>query len=265
MKQVFKEYPIKIVVHLAGLKSVKESMDYPEKYMNNNIIGSLNLIQNSLCSGVEKFIFSSSASVYGIPENSIPINEKCKTNPINYYGFTKLYIENYLNWISKNYSMKHVAFRYFNAAGYSNKIGSIRKKEKKPENLIPKVMKVANLEAKNIKVYGSDYQTKDGTCIRDYIHVLDLALAHVEAINYLEKNSSTTFNLSSGLGYSVLEVIKAIEVISGRKIKFTFEDRRKGDPPILISDFKKAKQLLGWEPIYNLNDIVESAWKVYSK
>ena len=237
-------------------------MNNTAKYTANNIIGSLNLISTAVKFKIKKFIFSSTAAVYGTP-NSIPLDENHEVNPINHYGYTKLYIENYLKWISKIEPIKFISFRYFNAAGYSTKQDLINKKEKAPENLLPIVMEVANNTRKDFNIFGNDYNTEDGTCIRDYIHVLDLAEAHIRAIDYLDTGDSSTINLSTGIGCSVLDIVKITEQTIGNKITFNYEGRREGDPPVLISTFDKANKLLGWNPKYSIEDIISSMWKIY--
>ena len=249
---------------MAAFKSVAESARKTSKYTENNIIGSLNLISTAIRFKVEKFIFSSTAAVYGIPQNN-PIDETHPLNPINHYGYTKLYIENYLKWISRIENIKFISLRYFNAAGYTFKNNLIKHKEKNPENLLPIVMEVANKSRLKLEVFGDDYNTADGSCIRDYIHVLDLADAHIKAISYLDTNDSSIINLSTGIGHSVLDIVKITEQVTDQKIPYSFSPRREGDPPILISTFNKAKELLNWTPKYSINDIILSMWRVYKK
>tara|TARA_S200000501_G_scaffold160469_1_gene151349 strand:- start:292 stop:1266 length:975 start_codon:yes stop_codon:yes gene_type:complete len=265
LESIFSSNSISSIIHMAALKSVSESMENTDIYNENNIFGSINLISMAVKYKIKKFIFSSTAAVYGSPQIDHFIDEYQQTNPINHYGFTKLYIENYLEWISKLYPIKFVAFRYFNAAGYSKKNNLILYKEKSPENLLPIIMEVANCERDKLNIFGNDYNTTDGTCIRDYIHVLDLADAHVKAISFLDHESSEVINLSTGIGYSVLDVLKTSEKVLGKRIEFTFSDRRKGDPPKLISSFNKARKLLSWEPKYDLSEIIDSMWKIYRK
>tara|TARA_Y100000768_G_C23934497_1_gene661868 strand:+ start:305 stop:1264 length:960 start_codon:yes stop_codon:yes gene_type:complete len=258
LEKIFKKHRIEAVIHLAALKNVEESNVKQELYFKNNIVGSINIISLVMKYSIEKFIFSSSASVYGDPER-IPIDEQHRTNPINYYGLTKLYIDNYLDLLNKQNRINFISFRYFNAAGYS--LDNFR--EKKSHNLIPLVMKNI-LEAKKLfKVYGNDYNTHDGTCIRDYIHASDIALAHIKALKYLDKNKSNIFNLSCNKPYSVLDIINISEKISKKNLNYTFSDRRLGDPATLISNYNKAKLKLNWEPLHSIDEIILSAWKYY--
>ena len=222
------------------------------------------MISKSIEYKVDKFIFSSTAAVYGSP-NYLPIDEKHKTNPINHYGFTKLYIEKYLDWISNFNKMKFISFRFFNAAGYNGKI--ISRTEYNPQNLLPLLMEVATGKKGKINIFGNDYNTIDGTCIRDYIHVLDIAHAHFKAINYLENNKdSQIINLSSEKGYSILEVIKVVENVVGNKIVHSFQQRRQGDPPELVASSKKANQILNWKAEFSdIENIIQTSWDLYKR
>tara|TARA_B100002051_G_scaffold132491_1_gene125946 strand:- start:33 stop:1016 length:984 start_codon:yes stop_codon:yes gene_type:complete len=264
LESLFLNNKIESIVHMAAFKAVGESVDNPGKYTDNNIIGSLNLISFAIKYNINKFIFSSTAAVYGNPEFT-PIDEAHSKNPINHYGFTKLYIENYLHWISSITPLNFVSLRYFNAAGYSFKKNLIKYREKEPENLLPIIMEVAINKRSEFKIFGNDYNTKDGTCIRDYIHVLDLASAHIKALHYLNNNChSTIINLSTGNGNSVLDVIGVAEKITNNKINYNFSNRREGDPPILISTNNKAKKELGWSPKYSIEEIISSMWNIYN-
>ena len=262
LKELFSKNEIDSIIHMAAFKSVGESAGKTSKYTENNIIGSLNLISFAVKYNVEKFIFSSSAAVYGVPQRSL-IDENHSLNPINHYGFTKLYIEKYLAWICNLEKLKFVSLRYFNAAGYTFKKDLIKYKEKAPENLLPIVMEVANNSRDKLNIYGNNYDTKDGTCIRDYIHVLDLAEAHIKSIAYLDNNESTEINLSTGIGYSVLDIVNIAKRITRNNINFQFSPRREGDPGILISNYIRGKKLLNWEPKYSINDIISSMWNIY--
>lgn len=265
LELLFSNNKIDSIIHMAAFKAVGESIDNPGKYTDNNIIGSLNLISFAIKYNINKFIFSSTAAVYGNPE-FIPIDETHPKNPINHYGFTKFYIENYLHWISSITSLNFVSLRYFNAAGYSFKKNLIKYKEKEPENLLPIIMEVAINTRSRLEVFGNDYNTKDGTCVRDYIHVLDLADAHVKALNYLDNNNhSTIINLSTGNGSSILDVIDIAEKTTNNKINFSFSNRRQGDPPILISTNNKAEKELKWSPKYSIEEIILSMWNIYNK
>ncbi len=263
LRSIFEKYSINSIIHMAACKSVNESFLNPNKYTENNILGSINLIMLAIEYNVEKFIFSSTAAVYGYPEYN-PIDEEHPLRPINHYGFTKLYIEKYLAWVSKFQNIKFVSLRYFNAAGYSTNNNLIKHTEKKPENLLPIVMEVASNKRNHINIYGNDYDTQDGTCIRDYVHVLDLAEAHIKALDFLNVNQNMAFNLSSGYSHSVLEVIKKLEILLNKKIKFKFSNRREGDPPILVSKSKQAHQLLKWEVRYSdIDNILSSMYHYY--
>jgi UDP-glucose 4-epimerase len=253
-----KKYKVDAVIHFAAFAYVGESVENPGLYYRNNVVGSFNLIKVINELGIKKFVFSSTCSIYGNPEN-IPISEKEPANPINPYARTKYIIENILNDFDTSYGLKYIALRYFNAAGDSD--GGIIGESHDPEpHLIPLVLYTALGKKENIKVYGDDYPTKDGTCIRDYIHVNDLADAHIKALDYLEKNKSTVINLGTGNGYSVKEIVDAARKITGKEIKSEIVGRRPGDPAILIADNKKAKEVLGWIPEYNLDRILETAW-----
>ncbi len=264
LSRAFKEDKFDCVIHLAANKAAGESMTNPSKYATNNIIGSLNLINNCVKYGVETFIFSSSAAVYGIP-NYTPIDELHPLKPTNYYGHTKLMVENSLSWFSRLKGMNFASLRYFNAAGFDikNRIVGI---ENSPQNLIPIVMEAAIGERKKIDIYGNDYATKDGTGIRDYIHVNDLSSAHIKAINYVKsEKKNLTINLGTGSGFSVLDVINKVENISKVELRYDFKERRDGDSDIVTADAKLAKKLISWEPIYSdLDTIISTTWKVYS-
>ena len=253
------------VIYLAAYKAAGESMTDPSKYANNNIIGGINLIKACIQNNIDKFIFSSSAAVYGKPEYN-PIDESHPLNPINYYGYTKLVIERNLQWFSKLEGLRYTALRYFNAAGYDID-QNIMGKEKNPQNLIPIVMEVASGHQKHLNIYGSDYSTKDGTGVRDYIHVSDLAAVHITSLDYLSQNNKDLLiNLGTGEGYSVLDVINIAKKISNNNIDYNFVERREGDPDTVIAGSEKAKKLINWSPIYSdLFTIIESTWKVYNK
>ena len=254
-----------VVIHLAADKAAGESMINPAKYAKNNIIGGINLIKACVENGIYKFIFSSSAAVYGIPEYN-PIDELHPLSPINYYGYTKLLIENNLKWFSDLKGIRYASLRYFNAAGYdlSNKIF---KKENNPQNLIPVIMEMANQERDKLFIFGNDYKTKDGTGVRDYIHVSDLAGGHLSAIKYIsEKNKDLIVNLGTGEGHSVIDVINMTREVSGKKIEYSFTDRRAGDPNIVIAGSDKAKKLINWNPKYSdLYTIIKSTWNIYNQ
>ena len=253
---------IDAVIHLAAFKAAGESMTHPEKYSRNNINGTMNLLNAMMAHDVKKFVFSSTAAVYGYPEY-LPVDENHPLKPINYYGYTKLNIENSLKWYSDLRNLKFASLRYFNAAGYDLH-GRLSGLEKNPQNLLPIVMEVAKGQRNSMDIFGDDYDTPDGTGVRDYIHVNDLASAHVKALQYLEENDSLTVNLATGDGYSVLDVINEAKTVSGREINYNIVGRREGDPAELIATSKKANEILDWFPQYSdLNTILNSMWDVY--
>ena len=263
--QVMKNNSFDVVIHLAGCKAAGESMINPSKYAQNNIIGGINLLKACADNEIDKFIFSSSAAVYGIPKYN-PIDESHPLLPINYYGYTKLLIENNLKWFGNLKNIRYASLRYFNAAGYDPE-HRIFKKEKYPQNLIPIVMETAIQERDKVFVFGNDYDTKDGTGIRDYIHVTDLAVGHLSAIKFIsEKNKDLVVNLGTGSGHSVLDIINMTQKISGKDIEYNFTDRRAGDPNIVIAGSDKAKKLINWTPKYSdLHTIVKSTWNIYNQ
>jgi UDP-glucose 4-epimerase len=212
---------------------------------------------------ISKIVFSSTAATYGNPEN-IPILETDKTNPTNTYGETKLAMEKMIKWVEKAHNIKYVALRYFNACG-AHENGEIGENHNPETHLIPNVLKVPLGEKECINVFGEDYKTPDGTCVRDYIHVIDLAQAHILAMKYLrDGNESNVFNLGNGVGFSVKEIIEATRKVTGKEIKAVISERRPGDPDILIASSEKAKKVLGWEPKYtSIEKIIDTAWKYY--
>ena len=250
-------------VHLAAFKAAGESMILPEKYSVNNITGTLNIMNAAVKYNCKKMIFSSSAAVFGAPEY-LPMDEEHPKNPENYYGFTKLEIERFMGWYDKLKGMRFAALRYFNAAGYDPE-GEIRGLEQNPANLLPRVMEVAAGMKDEMKVFGTDYDTRDGTCIRDYVHVTDLARAHVMALDYITKNDkSIALNLGTEKGTTVKEIIDAARKITGKPIPSTDVERRPGDPACLYATSKLAKELLGWEPKYSdVDTLVKTTWEVY--
>lgn len=250
-------------VHLAAFKAAGESMEKPEKYSVNNITGTLNIMNAAVKFGCKKMIFSSSAAVFGAPEY-LPIDENHPKNPENYYGFTKLEIERFMAWYDQLKGMRFAALRYFNAAGYDPE-GEIRGLEQNPANLLPRVMEVAAGMKSGMKVFGTDYDTRDGTCIRDYVHVTDLARAHVMALEYITKNDkSLTVNLGTEKGTTVKEIIDAARKITGKEIPAEDVERRPGDPACLYATSAHARELLGWEPKYSdVDTLVRTTWEVY--
>jgi len=250
-------------VHLAAFKAAGESMTSPEKYSVNNISGTLNLL-NALCeAGVKILVFSSSAAVFGEPEY-LPIDENHPLRPENYYGFTKLEIERFLGWYDRLKGLKFAALRYFNAAGYDVQ-GRIRGLEKNPANLLPVIMEAAAGMRKKVLVFGDDYDTPDGTGVRDYVHVNDLALAHVQALEYVRREEkSLTVNLGSETGLSVLEILESARRVTGRTIVSETAPRRPGDPARLVASSALARKLLGWQARYSDADtLVRTSWEVY--
>ena len=250
-------------VHLAAFKAAGESMVNPEKYSVNNITGTLNIMNQAVKHGCLKMIFSSSAAVFGEPEY-LPIDEEHPKNPVNYYGFTKLKIEEFMEWYDKIKGLKFAALRYFNAAGYDPE-GIVHGLEQKPENLLPRIMECAAGMRKELKIFGTDYATRDGTCIRDYVHVTDLADAHVKALDYIsKKGESIKLNLGTEKGTTVKELIDASRRITKQEIPCVDDECRAGDPESLYATSKKAKELLNWEPKYSdVDTLVSSTWNVY--
>ena len=253
------------VIHLAANKAAGESMDNPSEYAKNNIIGGINLIRACEEYGINKFIFSSSAAVYGAPEYN-PIDELHPLAPSNFYGYTKLAIENNLQLFSRLKGLRYAALRYFNAAGYDINQRIIGK-EINPQNLIPIVMEVASGTRKKLSVFGNDYSTKDGTGIRDYIHVSDLACGHIMALNFLIKHEKDlTVNLGTGDGHSVLDIISMARKVSNKKIEYEFTGRRDGDPGKVIAAGDNAIKLINWDPKYSeLHTIISSTWNIYNQ
>jgi UDP-glucose 4-epimerase len=251
------------VMHFAAWKAAGESMDNPSKYAVNNLTGSINLIDTMVDKKVRHIVFSSSAAVYGSPAY-LPVDEEHPKNPENYYGYTKLAIEENLRWFSRLKNLRYAALRYFNATGYDVQ-GKLRGKEKNPANLSPVVMETLAGIRDKMLVFGDDYDTPDGTCIRDYIHVNDLATAHLMAMKHIEnKDSNIVVNLGTGKGHSVLEVIKAAEKATGRNVKYDIVGRRAGDPKELVASCDLAYDKLGWKAEYSdLDTIFRSMAKVY--
>jgi UDP-glucose 4-epimerase len=247
------------VMHFAAHAYVGESVVNPRKYFENNLLGGLALLNAAIDAGIRKFIFSSTCAVYGIPDH-VPITEDTVRQPVNPYGATKLAFEYALESYSRAYGLRYVAFRYFNAAGAdpSGEIGEIHDPE---THLIPAAFEAIHGKRKALEIFGTDYPTPDGTCIRDYIHVTDLADAHVMGLEYLDHGDSTVLNLGTGRGHSVREVLSTIERITGKKVPANESPRRPGDPARLVADPAKAERLLGWKAKYSLDEIVATAWK----
>lgn len=261
LSRIFAENEIEAVIHFAANSLVGESMTNPAKYYNNNVYGTLQLLEAMNEHGVKRMVFSSTAATYGEPERT-PIMENDRTEPTNAYGETKLAMEKMMHWFDVAHGIKHVALRYFNAAGAhpSGKIGE----DHDPEtHLIPLILQVALDQRSHISIFGDDYPTADGTCIRDYIHVMDLADAHLRAVDHLiAGKDSTVYNLGSGNGFSVKEVIEVARQVTGHPIKAVVESRRAGDPAVLVASSEKIQAELGWQPQYmKLETIIADAWQ----
>ncbi len=261
IERVFREYRIEAVFHFAAYAYVGESVREPEKYYYNNVANTLNLLNVMKRHGCNKIIFSSTCATYGEPER-VPITEDMPQKPVNPYGATKLMVERILQDYEKAYGLQFAVLRYFNAAG-ADPEGEIGESHNPETHLIPLVLDAAGGEKQDIKVFGTDYDTPDGSCIRDYIHVYDLATAHLLALHHLEQGKeSDFFNLGNEKGTSVLEVIDAVKRIVGKEFTVTCADRRAGDPAKLVGSSEKAGKILGWKPIYgDVETIVEHAWK----
>lgn len=251
------EQRIEAVIHMAADSLVGESVADPLKYFNHNVGGAISLLGAMLKVGVKKIVFSSTAAVYGAP-NAIPITEDTPTHPTNPYGDTKLTVEKMLRWCDQAHGLRYVSLRYFNAAGASERCGE----DHRPEtHLIPNVLRVAAGKAPRVNVFGEDYPTPDGTCVRDYVHVIDLADAHILALNVLERRSEI-YNLGYGSGYSVAEVVEMARQVTRHRISTEGAARRAGDPPVLIASPDKIMGDLGWNPRHSeLDRIIESAWR----
>lgn len=250
-------------IHLAAFKAAGESMTKPEKYAINNINGTVNILNAAVKHNCLKMVFSSSAAVFGSPKY-LPIDEDHPKNPENFYGFTKLDIESYMAWYDQLKGLKFAALRYFNAAGYDVD-GVLCGLEQNPANLLPVIMEVAAGMRSKLQVFGSDYDTPDGTCIRDYVHVSDLARAHVMALDYIVKNNkSLTVNLGSETGVSVTQMLESARKITGQPIPADYVGRRAGDPACLYATSKRAHELLGWKAEHSdVDTLISSTWNVY--
>ena len=247
------------IMHFAANALVGESMQNPTKYFRNNVTGGINLLEAAVAAGVKRFVFSSTCATFGLPDK-VPIDETAAQRPISPYGESKLIFEQILKWYDRLHGLKFVSLRYFNAAGASEKYGEDHRIE---THLVPCVLQVALGKRERAEIFGGDYDTPDGTCIRDYIHILDLAQAHLLA---LSKDESAFYNLGTGGGNSVAEVIECCRRVTGRKIPAVVKDRRPGDPPRLVASSKRIEKELGWKPKYqSLDAIVESAWAWHQK
>ncbi len=248
------------VMHFAAHACVGESVQNPRKYFDNNVLGGLTLLNAALNTGVRTFIFSSTCAVYGLPER-VPIPEDNPRRPVSPYGTSKLFFEHALEAYAEAYGLRYVALRYFNAAG-AHASGEIGEAHNPETHLIPLALEAARGHGTVLEIYGMDYPTPDGTCVRDYIHVSDLAEAHVLALDYLQaRGASAAVNLGTGTGYSVKEVLSAVERITGRSVPQRVVGRRAGDPAALVADSARGQAMLHWRPTRSLDDIVESAWR----
>ena len=261
LDKIFTENKIEAVIHFAANSLVGESMEKPLLYFNNNVYGMQVLLEAMVRHGVDKIVFSSTAATYGEPKR-VPIHEDDETCPTNTYGETKLTMEKMMKWVSRANGVRYVSLRYFNAAG-ALPDGSIGEDHKTETHLIPLILQVPTGRRDHITVFGDDYPTPDGTCLRDYIHVVDLADAHVLALEYLRKGgASDIFNLGNGQGFSVKEMIAAAEKATGRSIKVEIGARRAGDPAQLIASSEKARTVLGWKPQFtDVEQVIGTAWK----
>lgn len=256
LDETFKRFKFDAVIHMAAFSLVGESVQYPESYFRNNVVNGINLLNVMLKNDCKKIVFSSTAAVYGEPKK-VPVSEEAETNPTNPYGESKLMFENIMEWYKKAYGLKYTSLRYFNAAGCDEDYGE----DHNPEtHLIPVVMQTALGQKKEVEVYGTDYPTEDGTCIRDYIHILDLAKAHILA---LEKDG--IYNLGSSKGYSVKEIIETAKEITQKEIPVKEVGRRSGDPAVIIASSEKIRKELGWKSEYELKDMIRSAWLWHKK
>jgi UDP-glucose 4-epimerase len=261
--KVLKDYKIDAVMHFVAFIEVGESVAQPLRYYKNNVSNTQNLLSAMEACGVDKFVFSSTAAVYGMPDN-VPISEDEPTKPINPYGESKLAVEKMLGWQSNAGKLSYAVLRYFNACG-AGKDGRLGEDHRPESHLIPLIIQAALGKREDIKIFGTDYPTPDGSCIRDYIHIEDLCSAHILALEQLGGNKELVYNLGNGKGYSVREVIEMVKKVSAIDFKVTESDRRPGDPARLVCDSSRAKKELGWEPKFGeLEEIVRTAWKWHS-
>jgi len=258
VERVLRSEQIDSILHFAACAYVGESMTDPQKYFRNNVVNSLSLLDAARAAGVRKIVFSSSCATYGEPQH-LPLDETHPQLPVNPYGESKLFVEKAMRWYGAAYGLQWIALRYFNAAG-ADMDGEIGEMHQPETHLIPLVIEAAR-QGERLRIFGADYPTPDGTAIRDYIHVEDLAQAHILALKYLSRGGeSGAFNLGTGRGYSVREVIAAVERCTEKKVAFTEEDRRAGDPAVLVAGAERARSVLGWQPGHDLDSIVATAW-----
>ncbi|MBD0267000.1 MAG: UDP-glucose 4-epimerase GalE [Cyanobacteria bacterium Co-bin8] len=260
LEQIFQTYPIAAVIHFAAYAYVGESVQNPAKYYRNNVVGTLTLLEAMVAASVKRLVFSSTCATYGVPQQ-VPISETHPQAPINPYGQTKRMVEHMLRDFDKAYDFRSVCFRYFNAAG-ADPEGRLGEDHNPETHLIPLALLTALGQRESLSIFGTDYSTPDGTCVRDYIHVADLASAHVLGLEYLLKGGkSDIFNLGNGDGFSVRQVIDAVEKVSGQTLNVIEADRRQGDPPALVGSSDRARSILGWQPQYaDLQTMVQHAW-----
>ena len=265
VEEQFSAAPYDAVVHLAALKAAGESMHEPERYSRSNICATINVVSAMARHGVKRLVFSSSAAVYGEPRY-LPVDEAHPTEPTNFYGFTKLEIERILHWFDRLRGIRFAALRYFNAAGYEPD-GAVSGLEQNPANLLPIIMEAAMGMREQVAVFGNDYETRDGTGLRDYVHVTDLADAHVRALRFINAHDrSLTLNLGSEAGITVQEMIDAARRITGKPIPAAVSARRAGDPAQLIASSARARELLEWEPRHSdVETLVRTSWAAYSR
>jgi UDP-glucose 4-epimerase len=260
VEKTLRDHQIGAVMHFAACALVGESVSEPEKYYANNVVATLQLLAAMRATGVQRLVFSSTCATYGTPQN-VPITEDEPQAPINPYGFTKLVVEQALRDYSRAYGLGYASLRYFNAAGASPR-GDIGEHHDPESHLIPIVLQVALGLRPSVTIYGDDYPTPDGTCIRDYIHVDDLGSAHLAALERLKEGTGIEANLGTGQGHSVRQIIDACRQVTGRSISATVGPRRDGDPPQLVADARRARRLLDWQPKYtDINEIVATAWR----
>lgn len=261
LARVFVSHRFDAVMHFCARSLVGESVQHPYAYYENNVVGTLNLLQAMHSAGIDRLVFSSTAAVFGQPTIEL-INEDHPTNPINPYGASKLMAERILADAAKAYGLRSVTLRYFNAAG-ADPSGEIGESHEPETHLIPNVLRASLGKGEALRVFGNDYPTRDGTCIRDYVHVNDLADAHLRALDYMtDRNGAHAFNLGNGRGFTVLEVIQAARLVTGREIRFHVAERRPGDPSTLVAASTRARAELGWTPRYErIEDIIETAWR----
>lgn len=266
VREIFAKYPIEGVLHFAAKSLVGESMAMPMDYYRNNVVGTINLLTAMEEHGVKRMVFSSTAAVYGEPETT-PIYEDAVLKPTNVYGDTKLFIESMLKNLHRAEGLCSISLRYFNAAG-ADPSGEVGEDHTPETHLIPIALDVALGKREKLQIFGNDYPTPDGTCLRDYVHVTDLASAHVKAIERLEagKGGCEAFNLGNGRGFSVLEIIEAVRKVTGRPIPVEFSGRRPGDPAVLVASSRRAEETFGWQRAYpGIEEIVSTAWHWHKK